>query len=384
MLAIYMNEIDLLHQQIDALKKEKREYLESNDRFSAIFELSRLGNKIINRDLTILQVNQALVTLLGFENKEEIIGTKIFDYAPKDRRADWKFLQEKLWANLTPSFTLETCLVRKDGSLIWCQVTSILIPENGDALGYTILEDVTEQHNLREQREEFISIASHELKTPITSLKITTQLINRMINNLPEPPSEMVKLSSNVERHITKLGYLVDDLLNTTRIEQGQLALNKTIFTISDVIDTSCNHINLTGNFKIVYRGDHLQKVVADQHKIDQVMVNLVNNAIKYAPESKDIIVTVERLDKCTKISVTDHGKGIDSEILAHLFERFYRADNIKNTSSGLGLGLYISSEIVKRHGGKMGVESSLGEGATFWFTLPDDENFSVQMDNNS
>jgi len=105
-----MNEIDLLHQQIDALKKEKREYLESNDRFSAIFELSRLGNKIINRDLTILQVNQALVILLGFENKDEIVGTKIFDYAPIDRRADWKFLQEKLWANLTPSFSLETCL----------------------------------------------------------------------------------------------------------------------------------------------------------------------------------------------------------------------------------------------------------------------------------
>jgi len=379
-----MNEIDLLHQQIDALKKEKREYLESNDRFSAIFELSRLGNKIINRDLTILQVNQALVILLGFENKDEIVGTKIFDYAPIDRRADWKFLQEKLWANLTPSFSLETCLVRKDGSLIWCQVTSILIPEKGDALGYTILEDVTEQHNLREQREQFISIASHELKTPITSLKITTQLINRMIRNLPEPPNEMVKLSANVERHITKLGYLVEDLLNTTKIERGQLALNKTIFNIFEMIDGCCSHVNLTGNFKIVYIGDHMQKVVADQHKIDQVIVNLVNNAIKYAPESKDIIIKVERLHGSTKVAVTDHGKGIDSESLKHLFERFYRSDRIKNTSSGLGLGLYISSEIVKRHGGEMGVESTFGEGATFWFTLPDDENFSNQMDNNN
>jgi len=379
-----MNEIDVLHQQIDALKKEKIEYLESNDRFSAIFELSRLGNKIINRDLTILQVNQALVTLLGFENKEDIVGTKIFDYAPEDRRDDWKFLQEKLWANLTPSFSLETCLVRKDGSLIWCQVTSILIPENGDALGYTILEDVTEQHNLREQREEFISIASHELKTPITSLKITTQLINRMIRNLPDPPNEMVKLSTNVERHITKLGYLVEDLLNTTKIERGQLALNKTIFNISDMIDDCCSHVILTGNFKIVYIGDHMQKVVADQHKIEQVMVNLVNNAIKYAPESKDIIIKVERLDGSTKVSVTDRGKGIDSQSLVHLFERFYRANGVKSTSSGLGLGLYISSEIVKRHGGEIGVESIFGEGATFWFTLPDDENFIVQMDNNN
>ncbi|MBD1362624.1 PAS domain S-box protein [Mucilaginibacter sp. ZT4R22] len=134
-----------LQQENDALKQDKIVYEEIQHRFETVFELSRLGNKIIDPDLTILQVNQSLVTMLGYDKKEDLIATRIFDYAPDDRRDDWHFLQQKLWAHLTPSFSLETCLIRKDGSLIWCQVTSKLIPENGAKLSYTILEDVTEQ-----------------------------------------------------------------------------------------------------------------------------------------------------------------------------------------------------------------------------------------------
>lgn len=367
-----MTDLEILQHEVDILKMEKKAYQESHDRFSKVFERSRLGNKIIDQDLRILQVNQSLVTLLGYDDKDEIIGTRIFDYAPEDRREDWRFLQEKLWAKLTPSFSLETCLRRKDGSLIWCQVTSILIPENGKSLGYTILEDVTEQYNLRLQREEFISVASHELKTPITSLKATLQVMNQIIAVKPEIPQELTKLGQNADRHVTKLVRLVEDLLNTTKIEQGQLTLNKTLFSISEVIDGCCSHIDITGDFKIIPKGDHSHKVMADQHKIDQVMVNLVNNAVKYAPHSKEIFIHVEHLNKQTRIAVTDKGNGIEKENLSRLFDRFYRGKKQKGDASGLGLGLYISAEIIRRHGGEMGVESIIGDGATFWFTLPD------------
>jgi PAS domain S-box-containing protein len=369
-----MTELELLRQEIATLKYEREVYREVNERFTTIFERSRLGNKIIDHDLTILQVNQSLVNLLGYDNKSDIIGTKILDYAPDERHKDWAFLQEKLWAHLTPSFSLETCLIKRDGSVVWCQVTSILIPDNGQTLGYTILEDVTDKYYLRQQREEFISIASHELKTPITSLKATIQVINQIVKKKQDTPAELVKLSQNAERHVTKLTHLVEDLLNTTKIEQGQLALNKTWFPVSDVIDGCCSHIDIGKGFKVVHQGDHSLQVFADQQKIDQVLINLVNNAVKYAPQSKEIVINVEHLGKATKVSVTDQGNGIDKDSLYHVFDRFYRVDKQRGEASGLGLGLYISAEIIRRHGGEMGVESIIGEGATFWFTLLDAE----------
>ncbi|MGJ1483235.1 sensor histidine kinase [Sphingobacterium multivorum] len=122
---------------------------------------------------------------------------------------------------------------------------------------------------------------------------------------------------------------------------------------------------------KITFGGDLKEKVVADSHQIAQVMVNLINNAIKYAPES-DIAVKVNKLDeKELMISIKDNGPGIPREKLSRLFERYYRTDYQGQKFSGLGLGLYICADIIKNHGGTIGVESEVGQGATFWFTLP-------------
>jgi len=111
--------------------------------------------------------------------------------------------------------------------------------------------------------------------------------------------------------------------------------------------------------------------VYADEHAIDQVVVNFVNNAVKYAPDSVEIVMVVENLGDKAKISVKDSGPGIAEEKIPHLFERYYQAQPAGFNNSGLGLGLYISSEIVRRHGGEIGVESELGKGSSFWITLP-------------
>lgn len=360
------------NEHIAAISAADQRYHESQIRFRTIFEASRLGNKIVNADLKILQVNKAIVDLLGFESKEELIGKFILDFAPPDCHKDWKFLQQKLWRGASPSFSLETCLHRKDGAIIWCQVTSILFQDNGETLGYTIIEDITERYNLRMQREEFISVASHELKTPITSLHATAQLMNRIVNKETTITDKLRQLCSDSERHTIKLNHLVGDLLNTTKIEKGQLTLNKNTFMVADVIDGCCSHIMLKLDYHIRYTGDHSITVVADQNKIDQVIVNLVNNAVKYAAESKEIVINVEHINNFTKVSVIDKGPGIPPDNVDKLFDRYYRVDKDNRQISGLGLGLYISSEIIKRHGGKMGVESKLGFGSTFWFTLPD------------
>jgi len=346
-------------------------YQENQNIFKTIFESSRLGNKIINRDLTIVGANMALVTLLGYSSKSELIGKRITDYTPEDRRADWKILQEKLWRNITPSFSLETCLVKNDGTIIWCQVTSILFSANQETLGYTIIEDVTEQHNLRIQREQFISVASHELKTPITSLKAITQLMNRQLN-VGAPISErLVKFGLDSDRQITRLVHLVDDLLSSTKLEQGDLSLNKSFFVLSDIINGGSSHLQPNEKNHLVFRGDQQLMVFGDGYKIEQVLVNLINNAVKYAPLSQEIIVHVEQIKDSVKISVIDQGPGVPQESIPKLFDRYYRVEENSYTP-GLGLGLYISAEIIRRHGGQIGIDNNPGKGSTFWFTLPD------------
>jgi signal transduction histidine kinase len=160
------------------------------------------------------------------------------------------------------------------------------------------------------------------------------------------------------------------DLLNYTKLEQGHLILNKQKFALSNLVEHCCSHIRLDGDHFITQRGDLSLEVFADEQKIDQVLVNLVNNAVKYAPESPEIIVSFEAVGSMAKVSVADTGPGIPADKISHLFKRYYRAD-LNDYNSGLGLGLYICKEIITMHGGKIGVKSVPGKGTTFWFTIP-------------
>jgi PAS domain S-box-containing protein len=218
------------------------------------------------------------------------------------------------------------------------------------------------------KKDEFISIASHELKTPITSLKLTLQLLNRMQTDLPE---RQIKMLRQADDSVKKIVALVDDLLNVNRLNAGQMVLKKQIFNLAEMLNNSCQHILVQGTYSLVIKGDKSLMVEADENRIDQVVTNFVNNAIKYAPDSGIIELNIEQQNKMVRLSVIDSGPGIDADKLPHLFERYYRADHTGTQYSGLGLGLYICAEIIKRHNGKIGVESELGKGSTFWFTLP-------------
>jgi PAS domain S-box-containing protein len=371
-----METIESLKKEIAGLKLASNELNtgKPQDRFHTIFEYSRLANKIISADLKILQVNPALVRLLGYDTKDDIIGTRILDYSTPNHHAHWKLLQEHLWQKATPFFCLETSLIKKDGTIIWCKVTSILFPDKEGQLGYTVIEDITEQRLLKLHKEDFISVVSHELKTPITSLKASLQMMGRLLERETIVTEQLAKMTQIAEKHVTKLNYLVNDLLSSTKIEQGQLSLNKTTFILEELVDDCCSHIRLGGKYHINYHGDPSFTIFADHHKLDQVLVNLVNNAVKYAPDSFEIIIDAEHKDGLTKVSVSDFGKGIAPENLANLFDRYFRLEKDNNNISGLGLGLYICAEIIRIHGGEMGVESALGKGTTFWFTIPDNQ----------
>ena len=260
---------------------------------------------------------------------------------------------------------------RTDGTDRWHLVRLMPIKnEDGKVRLWTgTSTDIHELRLLQQQKDDFISIASHELKTPTTSLKASLQLLNRLKNepNSPKLPGLIDIANKSLEKVIV----LIKHLLDASNVNEGQLLLNQNLFTLSHVIEECCLSISIEGIYNIITEGDMDMQVYADAERINQVVINFVTNAVKYAPESKEIRIRIEKVDNMAKVSVIDKGPGIPAEKLIHLFDRYYRADNSGSQYSGLGLGLYISAEIIKKHNGKIGVDSDLGKGSTFWFTLP-------------
>jgi PAS domain S-box-containing protein len=229
--------------------------------------------------------------------------------------------------------------------------------------------DIQELRLLQQQKDDFISIASHELKTPLTSLKASLQLLDRIKDN---PTAAMLpKLIVQANKSLDKVNTLIEDLLNASKANEGQLHISPKLFVLSKIIDECCQHVRTEGIYKITTKGDMNVEVYADATRIDQVVINFVNNAIKYAPESNEIRISIETINSMVKVSVIDKGPGIPPEKLRYLFDRYYRVDNSGSRYGGLGLGLYICTEIIKQHHGQIGVDSVLGKGSTFWFTLP-------------
>ncbi len=229
--------------------------------------------------------------------------------------------------------------------------------------------DIHELRLLQQQKDDFISIASHELKTPITSLKGSLQLLNQIKEN---PTHKMLPvLIGQANKSLNKVTLLIEDLLNATKVNEGQIHLNKKSFIVSDLIYECCNYIRNEDLYTIEIEGDKTLRVKADAERINQVIINFVNNAIKYAPQSKTIKIHIEKVNGMLKVSVIDQGAGISPDKLNHLFERYYRVETHGIQGSGLGLGLYICAGIIHKHLGLIGADSEIGKGSTFWFTLP-------------
>lgn len=235
-----------------------------------------------------------------------------------------------------------------------------------------VLISIQEATNtLMNKKDEFMSIASHELKTPITTLKSSLQLLQRMVSSNKElEPTKM--LVDKAARQTQKLTGIINDLLDVTKIQAGKIELNKTDFKLIDLLveykeeyeaEEKKHQINIECDSEII--------INADRSRMDQVICNLVTNAIKYSPNAERVDIIAEKaVNGKVKISVIDQGIGIPTNQLANVFDRFYRVESTSQNFSGIGLGLYISSEIVKRHGSEIEVESELGKGSTFWFYI--------------
>lgn len=223
---------------------------------------------------------------------------------------------------------------------------------------------------LMKQKDEFLNIASHELKTPITSLKVTVQMLEALTKNT-DTPKPIITLASKADNQINKLTALIEDLLDITKIQAGKLQLNKSLFLASAVLQNWIDTANFHDDtHKIIVDAEEDCWVEGDKNRLEQVVVNLLSNAVKYSPNADKVLIKCAKQNDVVKVSVTDFGIGIPKAKLPFVFDRFFRVKD-DQTFSGLGLGLYISSQIIKQHGGIMGVESEEDQGSCFWFTLP-------------
>jgi PAS domain S-box-containing protein len=259
-----------------------------------------------------------------------------------------------------------------DGSWLWIEgsASNLLKDERVRALIFNY-RNVTERVAHDKQQEDFIHMASHELKTPITALKGFSQLLR--LNHRKEGQDKDEYVLNRMDMQLNKLLGLVDDMLDVTRIKTGDIRYHFDWFDLNqcvlDVIEAQ--QVTSPGH-QLKFIAINSCKLYGDKDKISQVITNLITNAIKYSPGKDSVELGIEKDERCVYLKVKDQGVGIPKGKQQKVFERFYRVDgDSRKKIDGLGLGLYISMEIIKKHKGKMGVESEEGKGSEFWFGLP-------------
>ncbi len=236
---------------------------------------------------------------------------------------------------------------------------------------YGTATDIHKSKQLERQKDEFLSVASHELKTPVTSIKAYTQVLQRIFAAQGE--DKAVQLLGKMDGQINKLTVLIGDLLDATKIESGKLKMREEYFDFNGLVQEVVEEIQRTApEHRIIAKLSETRQLFGDRDRIGQVIVNFLTNAVKYSPNTRDIYVQTKLDGRSVTLSVKDRGIGIPREKMKNLFERFYRVEGkYESTYPGLGLGLYISKEIIERQGGTIAADSEKGKGSTFSFTLP-------------
>lgn len=342
----------------------------------AILECTGMGIYGIDFNGVCTFINSAALTMLGFEEKE-VIGMNmhklIHHHYPDGRVYEYSDCPlYEIYHSGSNAYTADDVVWKKDGMPLAIAVKANPIRIGGKFAGTVIsFTDITKRKEQEARKDDFISIASHELKTPITTIKAFTQLLSKYYSG--ENNRRASLYLSKMDTQIDKLTRLVQDLLDVTKIKEGKLVYDQENFSLENMIRETIDEVQMTtSSHTIVYDASEDTLVYGDRYRINQVMTNLITNAIKYSPASEKVIVTSKPNGKMVNISIQDFGIGIPDEERKFVFERFYRVGGkARESFPGLGVGLYISYEIVKRHGGTMGVESTHGNGSRFFFTLP-------------
>jgi PAS domain S-box-containing protein len=371
-------------QLYDEVSKEKT-YIENL--------VENAGDAIISTDMEdrILNWNRGAEIILGY-GREEVIGQHLSILLPPERF----HALEEIRAKVQISGALRDVEVRskkKDGNMIYLSLSVSPIRDlEGKIVGLLrVAKDVTEhkryERRLKEldkMKSDFVSNVSHELRTPLTSIKGS---VDNMLDGLTGSLNEkQIRYLARIKSNSDRLSRLINDLLDLSKIEAGRIDVRPTTLLMNALAEEIAEHLKPLGAEKRirieVAAPDPRVTVWADRDKITQVLTNLIGNAVKFTPHDGKITVAILRNgNEWVQISVADTGPGIVPEEADKIFTKFYQiTDMDKQRPKGSGLGLAISKALVEMHGGKIWVESELGRGSTFSFTLPAQPPLKIEL----
>lgn len=333
-------------------------------------------------DGIITSWNQSATKMFGF-TEAEAVGKHITIIIPKERIDEETMIIESIRRGEKIDH-FETVRQGKDGTRKQISITVSPVKDSkGKIIGASkIARDISARaeaekqgqlymqrlQELNKYKDDFMVMASHELKTPLTVISANLQILQMML----KADSNLPFLDKTIKQ-VNKLSALITSLLDVSKIQAGKLALDPTLFDLTLLIEEiSSNLQQTTSNQRIIFN-NRREKLMAhaDRERIEQVLVNIIGNAIKYTHDSGEIIIDAGKNGNDIFVDIHDNGIGIAQEDIDNIFLRFYRVSGSASSFSGSGIGLYISSEIIKSHGGKIWAESKIGSGSVFHFTIP-------------
>lgn len=325
------------------------------------------GIQITDLKGKIIYSNRAVKDIYGFSPKE-YLGKNV-----NEMNTDPEFADKVILPSLrkTGRWNGEIMVKHKNGTIfpIWLTASMIKDSKRNPTALVGVIRDITAHKRLDDLKTEFLSVASHELKTPLSTLKLAVEGLMKKCQK-EEKSFGQFKYIKLIDKELDHLKSLINELLDISRIETGKMVFRIEKVEISSLIKSVMEKMKLIAEKrKLTFKKPQRFLVMADLYRLEQVLVNLIANAIKCSPDKSEIAISVKKQKNKVVVSVKDRGTGIPKEKLPFIFDKFYQVK--KQSPTGFGLGLYISREIIEQHKGKIWAESKLGSGSSFFFSLP-------------
>lgn len=349
----------------------RKELRRTEEMLRLSIEAANVGNWFLNIATKDFYASAQLKELFGYQIDEPLTYDEAILHIPESHRSD--VLKSMATTDGDNHYNIEFPILPKGiTELRWVKALGKSELENGSINQFSgVIMDITEQKQDELRKNDFIGMVSHELKTPLTSLNGYTQILHHKAKKSGDQFAE--NALEKVVQQIKKMTSLINGFLNISRLESGKIQLQKELFSVNKLVN------DLVEESRLLYTTHEIQitateevDIYADREKIGSVVSNLLSNAVKYSPQAKTVEITCGTKDGMLLISVKDYGMGIKETDIERLFDRFYRVEGADNQHiSGFGIGLYLSAEIIDRHGGTISVVSKPGEGSTFNCTIP-------------
>ncbi|MDB5203489.1 MAG: signal transduction histidine kinase with CheB and CheR [Ferruginibacter sp.] len=382
-------ELQSLNEELESSKEElqsmneelitvNQELNERNDELGHLRKFAESTVAILHEPLLVLDEYYEIITANAafyktfYLSPNETIGKVLFELQdngweiPGLRNQLQKIItQQKVLIETEKTFTFPFI-----GERTICFNIQPIKKENGDQLIVVALDDITLRKAHAQKKDDFISIASHEMKTPLTTAKSYLQLLEKSAYVQADPTARLY--AEKASRSIIKLNNLIGDLLDVSKIQSGKLNYNMAEFDFDKMVTDTVDDLQHSLPAGTITKKGMVKKMVrGDADRLQQVLINLITNAIKYSPKDSPVEINTTFRSGFIKVAVKDQGIGIAVENIKNIFSKYYRVAETANYSQGLGIGLFIAYEIITRHQGKIWVESSDGKGCTFFFTIP-------------